>query len=401
MNRTDVYIESFAKAPMARKIKAVKAMEHYLKLDAEYIGITNTIDSIAEVLESVFPNKWDIILKKRRLRDYNDNGDIEITNYKVRPFTLEFTIHFPKIRILNSRKNSHTVTDLFIKLIPISRTDKTFSFKNFEGKRLSASREEIYSEYQHSHLPSRKYTYVGEDEEFTDSSALCYRRFCLGSSEVVQALTMLSCGYTEGNLRLFLFQLEEYLNWESIEGVPHIHFSKVTGQRELSYISVNTVKNHHKAIQDREIKKELDFTMKKGTVKVVDNEKLEEYLRLSSEHTLHNSNVVASKDKRGNYFSFVSPSTGDISSYKLGTQEELNVAGFMFRGQRVDFKIVESTVEINKEFYIHKQIKDYVTEAIEQNIKTKELRGYISEQLSAIRDTPESTRQDRLFMPSN
>ena len=397
-DRKSIYIEAFNNADIEKKKRSIKAIEAYGKLDGKYIGVGEKVDSITKILEEVYPSKWDIVLKKNIERKKDINGDYHYPVDRERPFTLEFIIHFPIIIITNTKKEIHTITDLYIKLNP-TNGEEGFSFWYFEGKRMSATKEEIHSNYQHSHLSARRYLVKPREEE--DNSAFTWKGFCLGSSEINQALTLLGGNYTENIFKLFLMQLDEYLNWESIEGTPHIHMSNVLGTKKASSLPTRILQQYYNRIKEREDKKEVDFIMEKGQIKVIQNEKFEEFLRVWEVYSSYDVHLISRKDSRGNYYKYQFASA-DIDEFVLSPEESLETISFLFRGERVRFEIKESTrTEENKQFYLHKQIKEYVTENIEKGIKTQRLRSHITKSLSAIDSLSGDTRQNRLFVPNN
>jgi hypothetical protein len=406
-NRRTAYIEAFNISPIDRKIRSIKAMEAYGKLGTVYAGVSSKIDSIIEVLEGVYPKEWDIILRRREIKKRNpDNtwekdvkGNYIYHNPTERPFTLDFVIHYPKITITNTNKEIHTIRDLYVRLTPYT-SSRGFTFSNFTGKRMSVTKEEVYSKYQHSHIPSRIYKIL-ETIEQRRNGAFAFRPFCLGESEISQVLTMLSSNYNEGTFRLLLLQLEEYVNWESIEGTPHIHMRNVLGKNGINNISLDTIKGYYEELQRRRPKKEIDFILEGNQVKIVDNDKFEEYLRIWTDSNSYNATILAKKDNKGNYYQYRFFNT-EISSTHLSSEEELKTIGFMFRQQRVDFKVITNTnQEEDRTFFLHKQIKEYVTETIEEGIKSARLRSHITKSLNTIESIPENTRQNRLFVPSN
>ena len=88
---------------------------------------------------------------------YGDNWDIIISLPRKDKFHFEIVIHFPEIRITNSKDMSHTIRDLYVKLMPTSTTSG-MGFHDFQGKRMSATPEEIRANYKHSHLPGQSYS---------------------------------------------------------------------------------------------------------------------------------------------------------------------------------------------------------------------------------------------------
>ena len=404
MNRNTVYIERFNLSDIPRKIKAIKAMEAYNKLDHNYHGVSDKIDSIASVLEEIYPLRWDVIMKENRERRILNGVGISAYTTCAQPFTIEFVIWFPVVNITNSKSERHTIRDLYIRLNPsYAAHGNEFTFIDFDGKRMAATKEEIYSSYQHSHLPPRNYLVADEGDE--DRSGFEFRRFCLGDSEINQVLAMLRSRYNEGTFKLLLLQLEEYVNWESIEGTPHIFMANVLGNNILYTIGVNNIVNYsQELIRDRRNRtdKHLDFCLVGNKIKIIQNEKLEDFLRLFEDHNAYDINIIARKSATGEYYAYRFFSEGEITTNHLSTYQERKKVEFIFRKERVRFNIVvEENQQEDRTFYLHKQIKEHVTETIEHEIQTQRLRSYITKSLNTFKSIPENTRQNRLFMPSD
>ena len=383
MSRLKTYIENLNNAEVPRKIRTIKALESMGKISVFYSGVSLVIDSIADCLEEVYPNSWDILF---------DRWDTSEQTIAKTIITLEFIIHFPSILITNSNNNRHTITDLYIKLDPSTR--EGFTFSNFRGRRMSATKEEIYTQYSHSHLSTRPYI-VGMDKAFD------WRTFCLGESEINQALTLLSSRYTEGIFKLFLYQLTEYLKWESLEGVPYNKMSRILNNHSLNSLPPDTLKEYYTKLKRRSTTKEIDFKIVRNSIRVVFNDKFEEFLRISGFHNDYDydSNLLAKKDSLGNYYKYQFLSSV-IDTENLASPTALKKIGFTFRQQRIDFKVIESiNPEEDTTFYLHKKIKEYVAEQIERNIETKRFRAHLVKSLDSIKNTPENTGQNRLFMP--
>ena len=394
MNRREVYLERLQTATMDTKISVIRTLEAYGWLHGEYSGFSKTIGGIREVLDEVYPDNWDIIVKKNYESAHLRTG----WNKKV-PFTIEFVIHFPEFVITNKEDMSHTIRGMYIKLVPKQALNGELSFKTFRGKRMVATKEEIISQYQHSHIAGRAYTFSTEISD----TAFSWKGFCLGSSEIIQALTMLRSKFSVGRFKLFLFQLHEYLIYESIEGTPYKYIHDVIGGGKQIVLNNNTSASYYKkllAFRERwEVTKEIDFKLENGSVKVIDNDNLEEFLKTSSVVGNYQSKEIAQKDERGNYFGY--KSIGNIPSHlRLELADEDKIS-FNFKGEIVKFKIHEQLEEVEKPFFINKYIKDYVKTRIEQDIETKRFRGYIIEQLNTPAYLTKKSGQDTVLVSEN
>jgi hypothetical protein len=128
-------------------------------------------------------------------------------------------IYFPELLINNSKKQKHTIKDLYVQFKVVIRPEK-FKHKNdykaqidFLGRRRTLSLKEFESGYRHSHLRSHR-------NEYGD--------FCLGNSDYSLIIQELQISLSENSWNMLFLSLENYLKWESLEGGPHIKLENIT-----------------------------------------------------------------------------------------------------------------------------------------------------------------------------
>lgn len=117
----------------------------------------------------------------------------------------EIVVHFPKITIRNERGQEHTIYDLF------SQTSFNGRGQFVEGplfKRASYTNAELLADYMHSHVPG-----IGYPNEWMGC--------CLGSGPINTTITTLRLDPTWENWLLYTVQLEQYVQVESLSGVPY------------------------------------------------------------------------------------------------------------------------------------------------------------------------------------
>lgn len=141
-------------------------------------------------------------------------------------YTNSYIIHFPKIIIRNSHDMTHEINDIFVRF-DISNRNNILKFQSgsFKGTRTSLSQNEYRSQYRHSHLPKRS----------NEASDLSFDEFCIGTGQPISlSMTKLSQEIEENEFIGFCLQLEPYLSWESIEGVPFIKIEYIVNDQEYS-----------------------------------------------------------------------------------------------------------------------------------------------------------------------
>ncbi|NCD06246.1 MAG: hypothetical protein EOL97_09010 [Spirochaetia bacterium] len=123
-----------------------------------------------------------------------------------------FVIYYPEIQITNSYGLVHTMYDLWAK-INISTDSNRLYLASLKRTTLSSS--EIRNEYLFSHCYINDYAYPFESFDF------CYGN----SSHPLQSL--LKEGDPFLKVDLWFLNLEAYLSWESVEGIPYRYINNV------------------------------------------------------------------------------------------------------------------------------------------------------------------------------
>jgi hypothetical protein len=158
--------------------------------------------ALIETLEEFYPDKWDLQIKDGKFNFY---------------------IYYPAIKISNSEGNLHIIKDFYVKL----------SFKynmKMQGFRKTFSNLEMQKGYSHSHLSN------GYSPNFND--------FCFGSdsplSFTLNGEWSQHKAQNKDYWKLFIFELESYLSWESLEGGP---YTKLSNLRDSSITRKSTFFN--------------------------------------------------------------------------------------------------------------------------------------------------------------
>jgi hypothetical protein len=402
MDRKEKYIRVINSKSTEDKILLVTKLTIKERIE-NGIGLLLNISSIIEQLQYVFPDKWDIQFEN----SHEDNGRLILK--------VEFVIHFPHIVITNSKEMKHIIKDLYVKLESIeSPLDGSYTFDEFKGKRMSASAEEVLSNYQHSHQFPGSYKEIEaflqtKESWYGQSSAVsydvfAYRRFCTGSSEINQILTMLSARYNANIFKMFLLQLDLYVRWESLEGVPHIKLENVIGRADSKQISWTQRRDFYDMLKLNEI--DVDFKIEKNQIRIVDNEKFERFLKFDGEkiesYSFSFRNHLCIKDEKGDYFSIRTIPTS-FPAELLAPKEQLDQISWYFKGELVEFKVKYQTEEekviiTEKPFFVHKDIKEYAKRKLEDKIKAERLRSYFSGKFSQTDNTTRNIEQNKISL---
>jgi len=169
--------------------------EEYLKfLKEDSIKNKNILnkDNIIKLLESYYPGEYSI---------NSDKSEYD-----------EITIRFKDFNITNSKNEIHNIKDFFL-MFKIKKDYKKFNDSNLYGARSSFSLEEYENDYYHSHRSSGN---IGGFE--------C---MCLGNTILSQFMMLFLEKIESEIFESFLIQLDGYVRWESLEGVPYKYIANI------------------------------------------------------------------------------------------------------------------------------------------------------------------------------
>lgn len=138
-------------------------------------------------------------------------------------------IHFPEITITNSNDRKHEIKDLFVKfrVYDIFPEQDSKCSIGIQGCRTTLSLAEWNSDYGHSHL---------------SGTCFCnFNGFCLGTSDFKIVIENLKLSLSRDDWYLLFYSLENYVNWESLEGGPY---------RKIKDITLGNVVTSEKALEE-------------------------------------------------------------------------------------------------------------------------------------------------------
>ena len=165
---------------------------------------------LGDILDKNFGSKkWDI--------NYDDRDTEKVV----------LILHFPKITITNSQGLEHEILDLYVKtgLFVTAAPEVEGGIgvalsPTLWGMRTTRTLAEACSQYMHSHLPGR-----------SSGHGTHWDNFCLGAGDgpMPSALNALAMpeDYDPLLFEVFLYQLQKYVRWESIEGIPYMYMKDI------------------------------------------------------------------------------------------------------------------------------------------------------------------------------
>lgn len=139
-----------------------------------------------------------------------------ITSHTRAPFTI--TIHFPKETVTNEANQSMEIYDIFVKVA----FNRTIILESYYLYRTTYTRDQYLAGYVHSHVRT---LYKDSPYDFLSP--------CLGSGPFRNSIGALSCyrsSIEESLLKIvsFCYELERFIQTESLEGGPYITINRVS-----------------------------------------------------------------------------------------------------------------------------------------------------------------------------
>ena len=291
---------------------------------------------VVNSLNKFYKDKFDIQLPEYFQRDVNDEVVFAQTEISV-----AVIIKFDEINITNSLNHTALLKDMFVKFdIIFNKHGKCkFTQPYLYGVRSTMYAYEVYTGYIHSHLGVRS----RQLPTFND--------FCLGSGPISMVLIELS-NYDKFKIikfEGFLYQLKNYLSWESIEGGPYIRISQ-RKKKENSNLPFhfNTFYNRNLSIfislfinkyLEQFIKyTKISFLNNKKDIAVdilpSDEEKLIGFLKpILKENNIQERYLFVIKTETG--YAAIDSSTASFNSKSLD-----NKPMFIFKNEPVKFKVI-------------------------------------------------------------
>ena len=169
----------------------------------------DTLRLIVKSLDELHPNNWDF--------EYA----VHANHIDLRSIYILFDV----INITNSDGDEHIIRDLLMRLSILSDNpeEQGFGLYNISGTRLTMTKEEITSNYLHSHLSS-----VSIDSQ--DRRNFTFQSFCTGSGEINSYMDRFNTRKNQTTITDLLLQLYTLVNWESLEGTPYMNMRDIRFQ---------------------------------------------------------------------------------------------------------------------------------------------------------------------------
>lgn len=199
---------------------SINHADDYVILSHEAVDFSNLETLYKNFHKTILANKFKDfgLTKLKPILDevYGENYDLQVNLNEC----LDVLIRYPHITITNSERKTREIEELYCVL----SFNESCLLKEFNGFRAKMSFDDVKNGYRHSHLNSKGL------EHLFDAS-----KFCTGSTDLTALMAEFAENFDEDRFDLFLYQINNFVEWESIEGTPYIHLS-TTSNRNLSVL---------------------------------------------------------------------------------------------------------------------------------------------------------------------
>jgi hypothetical protein len=352
----------------------------------------DAIKKLWEACETALPGQCDIQftldVKSRRHRNeyayydsvfgtYGETFKI-FDKFVIDTDQIEVIVYFPEINISNSEGITHLIKDIFIYIpikISVDGGVDYFQFSETNGVRSTITLSEYKQYYAHSHLPSKYFNTRYDNER---AKLLEPDRFCRGSGDLVAVEMLLNNDFSYELFQLYLHELQPFLEWESLEGVPYRRIKNVKGNRE--YFNITSAYDSEGVdfynylcsdFQNGSIEPNLDWRFVDNKYVITDNSKFDQLLRAGHVRDTM-SNCFFLRDDDGGYYR----KSGVRNPIRFDYPE----VWMPFRGNRFHFKVepdesLDEPEPKNEDYFVYPKIKSYVRNRLEYTAQASQIRA--------------------------
>lgn len=314
--------------------------EYKNKLESSYKTYK---DELATYIGKTLIEKFDSVLKHHFAPTHYQ---IEVVDSAAR-----IILKFDDITIENSSGEKNLIKSMFVRM-DYGLVENRF-LSGIRGAAGEMTVKNVMHSYIHSHLPS--------------GSTAFGSSFCLGISELQDILYDMSAKpYDADKFDLFLYNLKEYVKWESTEGGPHIRMNTLKYSDSSNRV-LTPNDNGCELVFTQFLKKKSNFNtvfnFSTNQIDVVDDELLKASIFSICPDPYKCYNVNGTLSSTIGYKDLIERAKIKLSGFSKHT----------FQGERYPKLFVEEALtkdESEAQLEPHPQLIKYVKEKLEKNINT-------------------------------
>lgn len=329
---------------------------HYAKT---YI---NFVNSIVPVLDAIYPNNYDLQFNKE-------------TNH------LNLLIRFDTFTIINTNRDTRDISGLYVLISFTMNDDEDVVVSEFKGFRSTYDLEAYKHGYAHSHLHTKR-----------SSDLFRPTGFCTGSTGFTAVLAELRDKIDLEKFELFLYDLDNYVRWESLEGTPHIRMDTARVNNSTGNTSASSVTHGDMILSEKKFYKETEF-IPNINANIVNGE-LEINILNERELMLEVAKYATVKGIMTNNNQLIQVERVDRELIDGIVENAKRYVEFKtFRNEEIKYEVQYEGQQESEEEFPHPQIFQYICNSIKERYKNQLLSG----SFQAV-SFPEHLKQDLVSM---
>lgn len=305
---------------------------------------------------------------------YTGNCDLHIFPSKIDgarflEYAFAIVIKFPEITIKNSAGGLEVMNDFFF-AIELKMSDGLISIEKVMGERFTFSYLHAVSGYKFSHLSG------GCDF----STPPRFTHFCFGDGDIPLLMTKFNNVVPRdlGIFRLFLFNIETYLSWESLEGGPYIRMSNIHNQSTLynpNDVNSSYIQSYYSNLTRYIGRLDCDIVIKNGNYLISDNSKFNDSL----------VNIILNDYGSSDRKKLLFRKGIDGQLYQVDSKRKniiMSQVPYIFQQTEYKYNLIDLPVEVESEvYYINPKFKTHVKSTIEYSLNQKIIEANFIKQL--------------------
>lgn len=329
--------------------------------------IERCVSDLEEQLEALFPGRWDIqrmqryweedsqILKDLYCIDGNVNATRTYDSFSG-PIGITVVIYFPNLVVTNSAGDKWPIKDYYVLLDFSIR----MGVSTIRGYRATKSVVEYRAGYTFSHSNVTVDDVVG---------------FCFGATELDELVAELRMDpYDSMRISLLFQQLEDYLSWESIDGVPYYPIKRLLKpESNAAAPNISSTRIASMAADLSFMVQEMDIrvagTKTSVTINIASNKKFRELVT-----SVCPADWMFPRDELTGRSLYVQPSVS-VNIEAINTSAKLRGARIRFKGKPVYLTVEadgedekKSKVEVEADSRVVEQVKDYIRLSLQKYV---------------------------------
>lgn len=277
-------------------------------------------------------------------------------------------IHFPEIKVTNSRKNETIIYDLFIRL---QFHHKNFKLSNIQALKSTYTPGQFKSNYLHSHISGQPLTWV-------EKNYICFG----GNTAINNYFMRLDYKFDLVEYDLFLGLLDSWLKHESLDGGPYKYIHDIKKVGEIPVTKADHISNV--GINSTIVKKTLAYLVKNNiSIKLKEQKFFEDSLLVLDEDYIENIlselpfTPKAVFDPNTNMY-YRSSGSDTAESIEREFKRTVVNRTIIFKGNTIHPKMIDTSIPVFNTKKVYPKLQNSIIDYLKKILNAKQQNARIS-----------------------